>query len=247
MPVSGKKIIFLFQDTSAPVGSDALFPGFQTDGSHDYAGDLADEQTKNGRVLEYAQDEESADMTFFMSADDDGQKLLKDARKNHKKLKMWEVNVDANANGKHDATFAHVLIEEFNPSFPSDGFAECDVSIQVQGQSQDGEMDLDPEVVELAQYAFETPGETGSIAVTGLTVAPTTASLTIGGTQQLAPSVSPSDATDKTVSYVSSAPAIATVSSSGLVTTVAVGTATITVKSNADQTKNATCEVTVTA
>ncbi|AMM43677.1 major tail protein [Pectobacterium phage vB_PcaM_CBB] len=82
------------------------------------------------------------------------------------------------------------------------------------------------------------------VDVTGVTVAPTTATLDIGGTQQLTPTVAPADATNKAVSYSSSATGIATVSSTGLITAVAAGSATITV-TTADGSFTATCAVTV--
>ena len=85
-----------------------------------------------------------------------------------------------------------------------------------------------------------------SIAVTGVTVSPTEKSLSVGGTQQLTATVSPSNATNKNVTWTSDATSVATVSSSGLVTAIAAGTATITVKSVADNTKKATCTIKVT-
>jgi len=86
-----------------------------------------------------------------------------------------------------------------------------------------------------------------AIAVTGVTVSPTEKSLSVGGTQQLTATISPSNATNKNVTWTSDATSVATVSSGGLVTAVAAGTATITVKSAADNTKKATCTITVTA
>lgn len=87
------------------------------------------------------------------------------------------------------------------------------------------------------------------VAVTGVTVAPTTASLAPGATQQLTPTVAPANATNKAVTYQSNNTAVATVSSTGLIT-VASGatdgqTATITVTTT-DGSKTATCVVTVT-
>ncbi|CAM3478549.1 DUF5057 domain-containing protein [Paenibacillus lupini] len=62
-----------------------------------------------------------------------------------------------------------------------------------------------------------------SIAMTGTT-------LLIGSTYQLSPVVNPTDATDKSIAWLpSSNSSVATVNSSGLVTAVDVGTATITV------------------
>jgi gliding motility-associated-like protein len=84
------------------------------------------------------------------------------------------------------------------------------------------------------------------IAVTGVTVSPTTATLATGATQQLTATIAPSNATNTAVSWSSSNTAVATVSSTGLVTAVAAGAATITV-TTADGSKTATSAVTVSA
>lgn len=65
--------------------------------------------------------------------------------------------------------------------------------------------------------------------VTGVSVDPTTAEIEVGATQQLTETVSPSDASNKGVTWSSSDEAIATVDGNGLVTAVAEGSATITV------------------
>ncbi|RFM27059.1 Ig-like domain-containing protein [Deminuibacter soli] len=82
------------------------------------------------------------------------------------------------------------------------------------------------------------------VAVTGVSVSPTTATVNAGATQQLTATVSPSNATNKTVSWSSSNAAVATVNSSGLVTAVAGGTAVITVTTQ-DGNKTATSTITV--
>lgn len=81
--------------------------------------------------------------------------------------------------------------------------------------------------------------------VTGISVAPTTASLNPGGSQQLAATISPVTATNKTYSWASSNTGVATVNASGLVTAVANGTATITA-TTADGGHKASCTVSVT-
>jgi uncharacterized protein YjdB len=68
--------------------------------------------------------------------------------------------------------------------------------------------------------------------------------LFIAGTKQLTATVSPEDATNKSVTWTSSDETVATVSD-GLVTAVAAGNATITVTTE-DGAKTATCEITVT-
>lgn len=79
------------------------------------------------------------------------------------------------------------------------------------------------------------------IDVTGITLDKTTLSLKPKGTATLTPTVTPSNATDPTVTWESSDEAVATVDD-GVVTAVAKGTATITAKAGD---KTAECEVTV--
>ncbi|TRX54779.1 T9SS type A sorting domain-containing protein [Fulvivirga sp. M361] len=67
------------------------------------------------------------------------------------------------------------------------------------------------------------------VAVTDVSLLPANISLAPGGTQQLISTVSPSNATDQSVSFSSNNTSIATVSSSGLVTAQSVGSATLTV------------------
>ena len=83
-----------------------------------------------------------------------------------------------------------------------------------------------------------------TVAVTGVTVAPAALTLEVGQTGALMATVAPATATNKAVTWTSSAPAIATVDASGTVKGIAPGTATITVKT-ADGGKTATCAVTV--
>jgi uncharacterized protein YjdB len=84
-----------------------------------------------------------------------------------------------------------------------------------------------------------------TVPVTGVTLSPTSASVAVNATTQLTATVAPSNATNKNVTWSTSNSTIATVSSSGLVTGKAAGSATITVTTQ-DQGKTATCAVTVT-
>lgn len=78
---------------------------------------------------------------------------------------------------------------------------------------------------------------------TGVSLNQKTATGAVGTTKQLTATVEPENAEDKTVTWESSDPAVATVDVNGLVTFVAEGTATITAKTVNDLT--ATCAVTV--
>ena len=82
------------------------------------------------------------------------------------------------------------------------------------------------------------------VAVTGVSV-DASATVKIGKTVTLTPTISPDNATNKNVTWESDDETIATVDESGVVTGVAAGEATITVKSEEDPTKSASCTVTV--
>ncbi len=86
--------------------------------------------------------------------------------------------------------------------------------------------------------------EKKTVSVTGVTLNKTALSLKVGEKSSLTATVSPSDATDKKVTWKSSNTSVATVSN-GAVTAVSAGTATITVTTS-DGGYKATCKVTVT-
>ncbi len=81
--------------------------------------------------------------------------------------------------------------------------------------------------------------------VTSVSVSPSSVTLEEGETQQLSVTVSPSNASNKTVTWSSSNSNIASVSSSGLVTAKAEGTVTITATAKDGSGKKDTCSVTV--
>ena len=84
-----------------------------------------------------------------------------------------------------------------------------------------------------------------SVPVTGVTLEPKELSLYTGQSETLAATVQPEDATNQSVTWKSSDDTIATVDSTGKVTAVGAGNATITVTTE-DGNKTATCTVTVT-
>ena len=85
--------------------------------------------------------------------------------------------------------------------------------------------------------------EQATVAVTNVTISPTSISLECGETYQLMVDISPQDATEQNVSWSSSDAQIATVSDDGIVTGIGKGNATITASVGG---KSAVCNVTVT-
>ncbi|MGN1216458.1 MAG: Ig domain-containing protein, partial [Phocaeicola sp.] len=87
--------------------------------------------------------------------------------------------------------------------------------------------------------------DAATIYVTSITLNKASASLYVGETTQLNATVSPSSATNKSVSWTSDDTSVATVSSTGLVTAKSAGTATITCKAKDGSGKQATCNISV--
>lgn len=86
----------------------------------------------------------------------------------------------------------------------------------------------------------------GTVNVTGVTVAPSIATVAVGAEVTIGAVVSPASATDKSVAWTSSDDEIATVSASGVVEGVSAGTAVITATTT-DGGFTDICAVTVTA
>jgi uncharacterized protein YjdB len=111
-----------------------------------------------------------------------------------------------------------------------------------------GNATTDQEISAIGTFSWtqSTSCSTSNVAVTGVTLSPTTATLGVGATQQLTATVAPANATNKTVTYSSNNTGVATVNGSGVVTAIAAGSATIAVTTQ-DGAKIATSAITITA
>jgi sucrose-6-phosphate hydrolase SacC (GH32 family) len=83
-----------------------------------------------------------------------------------------------------------------------------------------------------------------AIPVTGISLNKTSTSIPVGRSDTLIATISPSNATNRNVTWSSNNTAVATVNANGIVTAVAAGNAIITVTSQ-DSAKTATCTITV--
>ena len=121
---------------------------------------------------------------------------------------------------------------------------ECDVCHEADSVVAHADANTDG-VCDVCGYTIsaEEPDTDDPIAVEGITLDKTTATVEEGATVTLTATVTPDNATDKTVTWSTSDETIATVSG-GVVTGVKAGEVTITAKAGD---KSATCTVTVTA
>ena len=119
---------------------------------------------------------------------------------------------------------------------------ECDVCHEADSVVAHADANTDG-VCDVCGYTISAEDPDDPIAVEGITLDKTTATVEEGATVTLTATVTPDTATDKTVTWSTSNETIATVSG-GVVTGVKAGEVTITAKAGD---KSATCTVTVTA
>ena len=159
-------------------------------------------------------------------------------------------SLDANAMGDY---IRFILISSKNIALTGTSGAIIEMTLVADANFNGGKIVLDgivlaspnEEQIKLDAYTHIIPPNI--IPVNEITLNPTSATLNVGETLQLTATVSPTNATDKSVSWTSSNTNVATVSNTGLVTAVAAGTATITCTANDGSGVTATCSVTVVA
>ena len=132
--------------------------------------------------------------------------------------------------GPINTVIGFCVLTEFSQEFPYDDVATY--SMTASATSRPG--GLASVIVE------DTP-----IAISSVNVTPATATVAIGNVTNLDHNIVPA-AANQAVTWSSGTPAVATVNSSGRVTGVSAGTATITATSVTDPSKTDTCVVTVT-
>ena len=157
-------------------------------------------------------------------------------------------SLDANAMGDY---IRFILISSKNIALSGTSGAIISMTIVADASFNGGEIVLDgivlasPNEEQIKLDAYKKTIPPSNILVNKISLNQTSTTLNVGETLQLTATVSPTNATDKSVSWTSSNTNVATVSNTGLVTAVAAGTATITCKAHDGSGVTATCSVTV--
>lgn len=169
-PLSAKKVWYFIQSVDAPIGSPALLPAFQTEGSVTYGGENIDEQTKMGRIIQKVSDEHSIDLTQYYVVGDEAIKVILDAKKTGKSVKVWRVEIDERvAKNVEESPGTKLYPAQFGYGMPdepeiSDGdeLVEVSYTLNIIGALQDGEFSLsDDDILSIeALYEYQNPGET---------------------------------------------------------------------------------------
>jgi len=149
------------------------------------------------------------------------------------------MNFTASSNYTNNGTIA-TLTFELNQNIETQQISEIQISYD---KTNDEILNFDGDVVDFATVNGEITIKIPEKPVEGVSLDKTSLNMTAGDTATLTPSFTPSNATNKNVTWKSSDEKVATVKD-GVVTAVAKGNATITVTTE-DGGKTATCAVSV--
>ncbi|EKN1390046.1 phage major tail protein, TP901-1 family [Enterococcus faecalis] len=199
-PIRGNRVWYFIQSTQVPIGSPALLPAFQTDGTTTIGGDNIDEQTKMGRIILKSTDEHSIELTQYFAPDDESIDVIEEAKKNGHSVKVWRVVVDdtlATEEGAgtkaYPAKFGYGIPDELEYAEGED-LVEISYTLNIVGKLQDGTFPLSDEDVAMVEslYQFQRPGETtgdysnidnGTTTTTSTTTTTTSSTTTTTTTQ----------------------------------------------------------------
>lgn len=167
-PISGSQVYYFIQSIDAPIGSNAYLPAYRTDGGTTLGGDFLDEQSQQGRVLRKGADEHEIELTTYFVPADESNKIITDAQKNGKSVKVWEVTVDESVvEGEGDDTtypakFGYGKVSEYELSAGIGDLAEVSYTLGIVGSLQDGRFPLTEEDITVLEnvYGYQNPGET---------------------------------------------------------------------------------------
>lgn len=257
--VYGKDHILMFRLYADRTKSDAAKLALQTTHSWKYEAKSDSTETKDGNINSPATTTASLDIEAVASLDDTN-KMLFDAAKNQKLLEVWDINLadpqGEDGSKQFSATYGQGYLQSWEVPSEVGKLTTIKTTMNINQLPQEGVATLTEAQVEEIQYAFadtikvaedaDDPKADTPVAVTGVTVAPATASVEVGKTVKLAASVAPADATDKTGAWSSVDTATATVAEDGTVTGVAAGSTKVQFTTTDGQ-KAGSADITVTA
>lgn len=168
-PIRGKRVWYFIQAVTAEIGSPALLPAWQTDGTTTIGGDNIDEQTKMGRVILKSTDEHSMELTQYFAPDDESIQIIEDAKINGNSVKVWRVVVDETLAKEEGESSTKAYPAKFGYGIPDeleygdgDDLVEISYTLNIVGKLQDGTFPLSDEDVAMIEslYEYQRPGET---------------------------------------------------------------------------------------
>ncbi len=245
------------QPVNNALGDDGVVIASLKEGSHKISAELLEKIMSGKKYFKYSVVEEELGLTFDKVEDDPGQEQLKNAIQKKLEVKIWLINPKIEPEGDHKAIFCYTAVEEYEGGWEEEEdtietthkiqiesvnmrFPKLDDAILDPSSALTVEAELPGEWTGPLESRTQTPGT--SVTVNSLSLDKESTTVAVGATEQLTATTDP---TGQPVTYaVTSGGSYATVTSSGLLSGVAEGTATVEASSGG---KTDTITVTVTA
>lgn len=166
--------------------------GLQEDSTLTRGGDLLDEQSKQGRILQGGTHEDTISLDKYIAVKDSGYEALKSWKQSDKQFKVWQTDItpqeadpvkiegsndDKDTMRTYPAEFGFAYGGDLELSAPKDGLAEVSIEAQIIGQLTSGRMPLSDATVAFAKETsvYQNPGDTiGEYPGSGTTTTTTT-------------------------------------------------------------------------
>lgn len=180
LPLKGDNILYFVQDPADKVGSNAIYPAWQTDATATIGGSQIDEQTKMGRIVEKASDSQSIALTQYFAPDDVSLASLKAIKEKGGSIKVWRVEVSKldpkgstvpSQSGvwNYPAMFGYGVPDSLEYTETTAKLVEVKYTLNIIDTLKDGLFPLaDADVIALDNlYNYQNPGETTGDVMAG--------------------------------------------------------------------------------
>lgn len=159
-PDKGKDKILLFRLLEEATTEKAAKLALQVNHAWNYSRAVDTTQTKDGAITTVGG--LIVTLNFdAISTNDDVNKMLAEAAKGGKKLEVWEIDLASKAlksqsetDYEYDALYAQGVIETWELPQDTEGFVEFSTPMFIDGEPQEGKVELSEEQEDEVQYAF---------------------------------------------------------------------------------------------
>lgn len=163
--VSGKKIVYLYRIMSEAATMAGATLAFTTENSRTKSKDADSTETKDGAIRTPGAAEVEISATSILSKGDTMIDKLESAMDNNEIIEIWEANLAepaAEGSNKFKGCYYQGYLTEIELSSTAEDFVEVSLTFGINGIGAKGDVTVDAEQQEVANYVFTDTQKTGA-------------------------------------------------------------------------------------
>ncbi len=162
--VQGKKIVYLFRIAEEAETNAGTVLAFTTENTRTKSKDADSTMTKDGAVRTPGAEEVEISATTLLTKGDTMIDKLEDALDNDKLLEIWEANLEepAETPNKFSGMYFQGYLTELEKSSNAEDNVEISLTFGVNGTGKRGEVTVDTEQQQMADYVFTDTTQAGA-------------------------------------------------------------------------------------